>query len=178
MEIGIARIYATALFEAADDNGSVDEVKDELIQLDKIFEKEKDFDKLMINPAISNASKKEMMKEIFEGKISKEVLSFLCILIDKNRQYNFHNIVRQYCDIFDEETGIGEGVIYSAVKLTDAQMKKFQEETGRLLQKNVMLRNKVDTSLIGGVKIFVDGKIVDASLRSRLDKLAEQIKNS
>ncbi|NLD11251.1 MAG: ATP synthase F1 subunit delta, partial [Clostridiales bacterium] len=86
--------------------------------------------------------------------------------------------VRQYCDIFDEETGIGEGVIYSAVKLTDAQMKKFQEETGRFLQKNVMLRNKVDTSLIGGVKIFVDGKIVDASLRSRLDKLAEQIKNS
>jgi F-type H+-transporting ATPase subunit delta len=178
MEIGIAMIYARALYGAADDIGRVEEVREEILQLDEIFKKEKAFDKLMLNPAISNASKKEMIKEIFGGKVLEEVLSFLCILIDKGRVYGYHNIVRQYCKIVDEETGVGEGTIYSAVELPDEQRQKFEDEADRLLRKKVKLRNKVDTSLIGGVKIFVDGKIIDASLRTKLDKLAEQIKNS
>jgi F-type H+-transporting ATPase subunit delta len=178
MEIGIAMIYARALYGAADDIGRVEEVREEILQLDEIFKKEKAFDKLMLNPAISNASKKEMIKEIFGGKVLEEVLSFLCILIDKGRVYGYHNIVRQYCKIVDEETGVGEGIIYSAVELPDEQRQKFEDEADRLLRKKVKLRNKVDTSLIGGVKIFVDGKIIDASLRTKLDKLAEQIKNS
>jgi F-type H+-transporting ATPase subunit delta len=178
MEIGIAMIYARALYGAADDIGRVEEVREEILQLDEIFKKEKAFDKLMLNPAISNASKKEMIKEIFGGRVLEEVLSFLCILIDKGRVYGYHNIVRQYCKIVDEETGVGEGTVYSAVELPEEQRQKFEDEAGKLLRKKVKLRNKVDTSLIGGVKIFVDGKIIDASLRTKLDKLAEQIKNS
>lgn len=178
MELGVAMIYARALYGAADDIGRVEEVKEEITELDKIFRNEKDFDKLMLNPAISHASKKEMMRKILEGKVLEEVLSFICILIDKGRLYGYHNIVRQYCNIVDEEMGVGEGVIYSATELSNSQIEKFEEEAGKLLRKKVKLRNKIDTNLIGGVKIFVDGKIVDASLRTQLDRLADRIKNS
>jgi F0F1-type ATP synthase delta subunit len=61
------------------------------------------------------------------------------------------------------------------VPLTAAQVAKFEEETGKLLSKNVELVNETDHALIGGVSIFIDGKHIDASIRRRLDDLREQI---
>ena len=55
--------------------------------------------------------------------------------------------------------------------LSDEQMKKFEEDAGKLLSKKVKLHNEIDKTIIGGVRLLVDGKQIDASLRSRLDEL-------
>ena len=68
------------------------------------------------------------------------------------------------------------GKIYSARPLSEAQLTKFEEETGALLREKVQLKNKVDPSLLGGVKIMVDGKLIDASLRSQLKALEDKMK--
>ena len=178
MEIEVAMTYARALYDAAEDLGHVEEVQEEIIALDKIFREEHGLRAVMHNPAFSRSQKKETMRTIFEGRVHEEVVKFLCILIDKNRYYDFHGIVREYRRIWDEEQGIGFGMIYSAVPLTEEQIHKFEGQAEKLLRKKIELHNRVDTSLIGGVRLFIDGKLIDASISKKLERMAETIRNS
>ena len=178
MELEVAMVYARALYDAASDLGHVEEVQDEIIQIDHIFREQEDFQKILRNPAVSRGQKKDMLKNIFEGRVLPEVLNFLYILMDKNRYYDFHGIVREYRWIADQEMGVGFGLIYSAVPLSEEQIARFEEQAGTLLRKKIKLQNRVDESLIGGVRLFVDGKMIDASLSSRLEKMADRIRNS
>ena len=86
--------------------------------------------------------------------------------------YSFRN---ECLNIKTEGYYDGSKLIISVMPLSDDQMKKFEKDASDLLQKNVRLRNEIDTSLIGGVKLLVDGKLIDASLRSRLDDLRRRI---
>ena len=85
--------------------------------------------------------------------------------------------MKAYRLLYEKEEGYSYGTIYSAVKLQDEQLKKFEEQTSNLLRENVKLENEIDASLIGGIKILIDGKVIDASLRKRLEDLGSSIIN-
>jgi len=175
MELEIAMTYAQALFGAAKDLDRIDEIKDEINGINDIFSKEKSFYELMTNPALPTEKKKKILAAVFDGRVSTEVMSFMYILLDKGRFFYFGKIVSEYKKLKDNYYGVGKGVIYSVMPLSDDQMKKFEKDASDLLHKNVRLRNEIDTNLIGGVKLLVDGKLIDASLRSRLDDLRRRI---
>ncbi len=178
MELGVAMTYAEALYGAARDLGHISEVSEEIVQIDRIVRNNTDLTEFMINPAVPLVHKKEVIKNVFDGKVLPETMNFLCILLDKNRYYDFHAIVREYQKIEENEMGVADGVIYSVVPLTEEQLNSFNQQASGLLHKKVKLRNKIDRSLIGGVKLFVDGKLIDASMSSRLEKLADRIRNN
>lgn len=176
MELMIAMTYGKALFDAAVELNKIDEIKEEIDQIDIILKHEQDFVSLLCNPAIPVKKKKGMIRNVFEGRVCEEVLSFLYILIDKDRMFHYHRIVKEYLRLMDEHLGEAYGKIYSAVPLTEKQIARFELETGKLLKEKVKLKNKIDKSLLGGVKIMVDGKLIDASLRSRLKVLERKVK--
>jgi ATP synthase F1 delta subunit len=140
-----------------------------------IFQAEPDFYEFVNSPVLSKIKKKEAIENIFKGRISSEVLNFLYILIDKRRTRNFGKIVDQYQIIVDDTEGVSPGEIYSVEPLTEEQLLAFEEKTGKLLRKNVKLENKIDTSLLGGVKVLIEGKIIDASIKKRLSDIREAI---
>lgn len=176
MELEVAMVYAEALYGAAKDSGHVNEVREELTQIDDAIRGNDEFREVFMNPGISVADKKEILKNVFEGKVLDETMNFLYILVDKHRMYGFHDMVRQYRTLMDKAEGIGEGIIYSAFPLTEEQHRKFEKETGRLFQKTIHLENRVDKKLLGGVRLFVDGKMIDASAQRKLEELANKIK--
>ena len=176
MELMIAMTYGRALFDAAVELDKIDEIKEEIDQIDGILKKEQDDVSLLCNPAIPVIKKKAMIRNVFKGRVSKEVLSFLYILIDKDRMFHYHRIVKEYLKLMDEYRGEAYGKIYSAVPLSPEQLVKFEAEAGKLLREKVKLRNKIDRSLLGGVKVLVDGKLIDASLRACLNDLDYKLK--
>lgn len=176
MELIVAMTYGKALFDAALELDKLDEIKEEIDQIDRILKHEQDFVGLLCNPAIPVIKKKTMIRNIFEGRVGEEVLSFLYILIDKNRMFYYHKIVKEYLRLTDEYYGEAYGKIYSAVPLSPQQLMQFEEETGKLLRERVKLKNKIDPELLGGVKIMVGGKLIDASLRTGLEGLAQKVK--
>jgi ATP synthase F1 delta subunit len=97
------------------------------------------------------------------------------ILTDKRRIGAFHGIVKAYHALVNAELGVSVGTVYSAVPLSDDRRARLEEETGRLLNRSVRLENLTDEGVIGGVKIFIEGKLIDASVRKRLDTLKEQL---
>jgi ATP synthase F1 delta subunit len=171
----VAMTYGTALYEAARDVGKVEAIAEELTALDQIFKGEQAFFDLIRNPGVDAAGKKKSISNVFEGRVADELLNFLFILIDKRRIGQFSAIVKAYHKQVDDNLGVSAGTAYSAMPLDAARLRRFEEETGKLLKKNVRLENMIDTELIGGVKILIEGKLIDASIKKRLSSLKEQL---
>jgi len=177
-ELTVEITYGKALFEAAKDVDKVDQILEELKAISGIFNQEPDFYEFFITPVISGPEKKKVIENIFAGRISGEMYNFLLVLIDKRRTASYSRIVREYQKLVDGKHGLSVGTIISVESLTDDQLNSFEEKTGNLLKKNVKLANKVDPSILGGVKIFIEGKVIDASIRKQLQDLEGRIKQA
>lgn len=174
-ELTVDLTYGEALMGAARETGKEKLILDEAQQILDIMSKEPDFNAFINYPAISADEKKETLKNIFEGKICEELLNFLCILVDKRRTMNFERIIKVYRGLIEKEEGVSYGTVYSVVKLSEDRIIDLEEQTSRLLQTKVKLTNELDPKLMAGIKILVDGKIIDASYRKKFDELASQM---
>lgn len=175
MELVVAMTYGKALFDAAKELDKLKVIEDEVTQIDQILKKEEAYVSLLQNPAVPLAKKKQMIRNVFEGKVQQEVLSLLYILVDRGRMNYYHYIVKEYLHLYDAERGDAYGKVYSTVPLTEEQMNKIALETGALLKKKILLKNEIDSSLIGGIKVAVDGKLIDASFSSQLKNLCDRV---
>lgn len=176
MELAVVKVYGRALYEAAGELDMIDDIKSETEQINSIFREEEEFYQLLINPSVSCANKKQMLENVFEGRISEPSLSFLYILADKGRLHYYEEIYREFDRLVRDGEGIDEGTVYSAQPLTTEQISKLEVETGKLLAKRIKLKNEIDSEIIGGVKIMASDKMIDASIRSGLNRLLSQLK--
>ena len=174
-ELAVDLTYGTALVEAAREVGKENQILEEAQAVVQLIEDEPDLHQFINYPGVSADEKKEVLKNIFEGRIYEELLNFLYILVDKRRTMNFGRIIKVYKSLVEREEGVSYGTVYSVVKLSDERMAELEEQTSKLLQMNVKLENELDPSLLAGFKILVEGKIIDASYRKKFDELASQM---
>lgn len=174
-ELAVDLTYGTALMEAARELGKEDQILEEAQAVVQLIEDEPDLHQFINYPGVSADEKKEVLKNIFEGRICEELLNFLYILVDKRRTMNFGRIVKVYKSLIEKEEGVSYGTVYSVVKLSDDRLAELEKQTSELLQMNVKLENELDPRLLAGFKILVEGKIIDASYRKRFDELASQM---
>jgi ATP synthase F1 delta subunit len=175
-ELTVDLTYGTALYEAAKDTGKVELIMNEADAVLEIFKSEPELFDFINYPAISAIEKKDVLEKIFGGKISEELLNFICILVDKRRSANFEKMIKVYKKLMEKEEGLSYGTVYSVKPLSQERMKELEEEASKLFGANVRLTNEIDPKLMGGIKILVEGKIIDASIRTKFDELGSQIK--
>ncbi|MDD3167950.1 MAG: ATP synthase F1 subunit delta [Eubacteriales bacterium] len=175
-ELTVDMTYGKALFEAASDCNKMGIILEEALELLEILEQNPDFSEFIKTPVISAAEKKLAIQKIFSGKICDELLNLLFILIDKRRAGALKTIVKRYQYLMDESNGFSIGTIFSVNPLSREQLSVFEEKTGKLIRKNVKLENKTNSAIIGGVRIFIEGKVIDATIRKRLNNLSESLK--
>lgn len=174
-ELTVDLTYGNALYMAAKELGKVVPILEESAELLALLENEPDLLAFLNTPAISAREKKAVILKIFDGKLCDELLNLLCILIDKGRTRHFARIIGTYKDLLHKEAGFSYGEILSVKPLSAERLVKFEEEVGKLLGSKVKLENKVDVGLIGGIKVYVDGKVIDASVKGRLKDLRGMI---
>ncbi len=174
-ELNVGTVYGHALFQVASEMDRKETILEEAEAILKIMKEEEKFSQLLESPAISVVSKKSVIKSVFEGHISQEMINFCYIMIDKRRFQHFSKAIKAYKEYYDRQEGFAYGEIYSVKELSPEKIEAFERETSKLLQKNIKLKNQLDKKLIGGVKILIDGKILDASIRKRLEDIAVDI---
>lgn len=174
-ELTVDITYGQALYSAAADLDKTEEMLAEGKELVKIIGDIPEFKEFLSTPIIAAGKKKESIRKIFEGKVSQEMLNFMYVLIDKSRAGHFERIIKQFEKLIDENKGFSLGTIFSIKPLSDGQLESFEKETGKLLRKQIRLENKVDKNLIGGVRIFIEGKVIDASIQRKLMNLRENL---
>lgn len=177
-ELTVETTYGKALYDVAVELEKVNPILEEITAIKQLFQQEPEFYELINTPVMAGSEKKQLVEAVLGNRISAEILNFLFVLIDKRRTRNFGKIVDQYQHYLEESKGLSTGVIYSMETLSDEQISGFEEKAGKLLRKNVNLENKLDASLMGGIKIMIEGKIIDASIRKRLEDLEGSIRHA
>lgn len=175
-ELMVETVYAQALYDVAKEICKEETILSEITQIKDLLIKNDLFFEFLKTPIIEEKNKKDALEDIFTGKISKETLNFMYILIDKRRAYKFLKIADMYANLLNESKNISTGTIFSAVNLSNDQIKDFEEKVSCLIGKKVKLKNIKDTSILGGVKIFVEGKVIDATIKKRLTDLEQNLK--
>ena len=177
-ELTVDLTYGSALYEAAEDVGKRDEIAKNADWVLEVLRDNPDLQNFINYPAISAREKKETIEKIFDGNVCEEFLNFLYVLIDKGRTMHLAKIIKVYKSLMEKEEGYSYGTVYSVVPLDKKRIEELEQDVSKLLQMNVRLTNEIDPKLIGGVKLLVEGKLIDASVRKRFDDLSSQIRMS
>ena len=129
----------------------------------------------MSSPGISKNERLDSVKAAFEGRIPEYVLSFVQLLCERSRVRAFDDCLNEYEQLYNASKQISEAYVTSAVELTDDEKKKLKLKLEKMSGKSLILKCTVDKSVLGGVIVKMDGKIMDGSLKHRLEEVKEVI---
>lgn len=169
--------YASSLFDVGLERGKIEEFYGELEAINNIFNIEEKLFQIFIHPRISKDEKKSLVYEIFGKRISNELLNFLYIIVDKGREKNLFEISDEYKNIYDTHKGIVDVTAVTAIPMEEKAIDKLQVVLGNKLNKKIRLNNEVDKTVIGGVLLKMNQKIIDNTLISQLKSMEDLIKN-
>jgi F-type H+-transporting ATPase subunit delta len=169
-----ARVYAEALFDVAKDKGKLDAIRDELGQFVEAVDGNRELQVFFFSPYFSSAEKVAGLKRAVSDA-DAELLNFLELLIEKQRMPEIFRIRRQLDELWKQENKRIDVTVTSAVTLEPAVVEKVGEEIERQTGQKVDLSSRVDAEILGGIVLQVGNKVLDASIRSRLEKLRKSV---
>ena len=170
----VARVYAEALFDVAKEKGRLDEIGEQLGEFVDALEGDHDLQVFFFSPYFSSAEKVGGLKRAIDGA-DPELVNFLELLIEKNRMTEIFRIRRQFEQLWKQENKRIDVTVTSAVELDPAVVKRIGEEIERQTGRKVELASRVDDDILGGIVLQVGNMVLDASIRSRLEKLKKSV---
>ena len=172
----VSQTYGEALFEVAMEEQKTDIFLEEALVFLTTLEQNPELDKLMKHPKISKLEKEQVMDNVFKNQVSDEMLGFVKLVVKKERYNELPKIFRYLVDRIKEEKKIGIAYVTTAVELSDAKKENVEN---RLLQttqyKTMEMHYAVDESLIGGMVIRIKDRVVDSSVRTKLEEMKKQL---
>ena len=174
----IAATYAQALYDLAKDENLTEAILTQLQALQEGFSAEPDFLRLLSTPGLSKEERCRIVDASFREKVHTYVLSFIKILVEKGYVRHFADCCKAYKTLYNADHGILPVLAVTAVALNDTQKQKLTTKLETITGKTVELENRVDASVLGGVRLDYDGKRVDGTVQNRLDTIAGLLKNT
>ena len=174
----VARRYAEAFFSIAREAGKIDDYQNELGKIVQTIEEVADLKQYFAHPLSPTKDKKEIAKQLFASEVSSVTLNFLLLVLDKKRQTYLELIYKEYVDMADESRNIKKAELISAMAVSDEDIQTLSETLSKSTGKTIQLKLSVDPSMIGGVKIRMGDKIIDASVAKKLEMLKKNLKTA
>ncbi|TCO78799.1 F0F1 ATP synthase subunit delta [Marinisporobacter balticus] len=171
----VSKTYASALFEVANENNQLDQLREELTFVLEMFEKHPEFYRFYITPQISKEEKKQVLQELFKSHLSIEVLNFLKIILDKRRTHDLKRIVNKYVQFVNDHNNIVEGIITTVIPLENKNKEHLENKLSNMTGKKIQLKNEIDPSIIGGILVRIGDKVIDGTIQSRLNELQKDL---
>ncbi|MCE5322660.1 F0F1 ATP synthase subunit delta [bacterium] len=175
IEPRIVRRYASALFGAAVKMDAVDRVESDLGLVSYVFETSPRLMESIESPMIPSSKKHEIIKDIFANKVHQITLTYLDLLIDKQREGAIGQTESEYIRLANEARGILAVEVISAVRLSEAEEAALVAKLSKVTGKSIHLEKHVDPEIIGGLKVRMGDKVIDGSIKGQLDALKEKM---
>jgi len=174
-ETTVARSYAEALFELARAEDATELYAAELGQIVHLLESEADFRAFLETPRIDPRQKKQVLRDVFEGKIPERLLRFLLVVVDKRRQRVLPEIAIEFDKLVDRQLGRLQVDVTTAAEPDAKAEANIRKQLDRLFGMEVLPRFRTDPRIIGGVVVRVGDRIMDGSIRHRLQRLRRSL---
>lgn len=172
----VSKTYGEALFEVAVEEGTVDSLMEEVEAVLAIFRANEEYVKLLNHPKIPVEEKISLLEAAFKDKASNQLVGLLTTTVEKGRFAEVEDILEYFETQVLEYKKIGIAYVTSAVALNDAEKANVEK---RLLEttsyETVRIQYNVDASLIGGIVIKIGDRVVDSSIRTKLNNMAKEL---
>jgi F-type H+-transporting ATPase subunit delta len=178
-EGGLAGRYANALFELAQDQKAIDAVSADLASLRRALETSADLSRLVRSPVFSAADHAKALKAILD-KMGANALTakFVLLLAGKRRLFVLLQIISAYERLVARSRGETEAEVTAARALSEGEITELKAVLKSKLGKEPRLHAKVDPTLLGGLVVKVGSRMIDSSLRTKLDGLRSAMKGN
>ncbi len=177
-DILAANRYAQALFEIARATHKDEEIEAELCAFSDALKSSPELEKALNNPGFKNEQKRKFLLKLYQERnheIYETLLNFFSVLFEKNRFNLIHDIAVSFKRIADEAQGQGTAEIRTAVPLGTRDEETIVRKLEQIAGYKIAVKKEVDPSLIGGVVIKVRNKIIDGSVKYKIDILKKEL---
>lgn len=165
--------YAEALFEAAKEKDELEGVLEDLRDFNAALEESEELRLFFYGGQIPEREKRKAIDALTEG-MSLSTRNFLKVLSDNGREEILYEVLLRYEELVKEHLGRIEVEVTTAVELSEENLNRLKERLGRILEgREVILETRVDPDLLGGAVFRFGGKMMDGSVRGRLESLRE-----
>lgn len=169
----VGNVYGESLYTLAREENLSEQIGEELTALRGGFRQEPEFIRLLSSPSLTKVERCQILDDSFRGKVHPYVLNFLKILTEKGYMRHFGDCCKAYTAHFDQDNGIVRVTAVTAVALTDSQSARLTEKLSRSTGKQVILHNRVEPGVLGGVRLDYDGQRLDDTVSHHLDAVRE-----
>lgn len=174
---GVAGRYATALFELGVESKSLDQIEKDLGGFNKMLSDSDDLQRLVKSPVFSADDQLMSLTKIFEkAKFSGPAANLIKIAAKNRRLFAVPNMISAFNQLLSQHRGEVAADVVSAQPLEDTQMDDLKKALKKSLGKDVALNVRVDPSILGGLIVKVGSKMIDTSLRTKLNSLKIALK--
>src|ERR1700735_4833279 len=170
---GVAGRYASALFSLAQDERQADSVADALTRFDALITESPDLQRVVRSPVFSAADQLKALDAILaQAQISGVAANFVRLVTTKRRLYFIREMIADYRKLYDKSRGVTRAEVTSAAPLTDANVAALKDSLRAASGgREVDLDTKVDPSIIGGLIVKLGSRMVDGSLKTKLNAI-------
>lgn len=170
----IARVYAEALFEVAKEKDKLDRIHDELDQFAAALNEDRELQVFFFSPYFSTAEKQDGIGRAVSDA-DPEFVNFLNLLAEKHRMPLIFRVQRQFEQRYKQENRKLDVTVTSAVELDPEIVERVGKEIEKQTDRSVELQSNVDADILGGIVLQVGNRVLDASIRNRLEKLRRSV---
>lgn len=171
-----AKTYGDSLFELALEENKLEMLMDEAEFVLKVLAENEDLLKLMTHPKISKEEKEQIIENIFKSKVSDEMTGFLLIVNKKGRFKEINGTLEHFVAKVKEYKKIGVAFVSTAVELKQQQKEALEKKLLETTEYETMEMNyTTDSSLIGGMIIRIGDRVVDSSIKHKLNDLTRDL---
>ena len=172
----VSKVYGDAYVSVVSDKNNLIDALEEIKLLKNILLKNDEIIELLDSPKLDDEEKTAFIKGIFENHISVDSLGFLLTVIEKKRQAELLPIVDYVIDCIKELLLIGKATITTALELDDAKKERIVDELLKTSHyKSLEVEYVVDNSIIGGIVIRIGDRVVDSSVKTRIEKMRKML---
>jgi F-type H+-transporting ATPase subunit delta len=176
---GVSGRYATALFELARDEKSIDAVRADLDRFDALLGESADFKRLVRSPVFSAKAQLTALSAVLDkAGISGISANFLKVLTRNRRLFAISDVTRAFRALVAKFKGEATADVTVAERLSDSNLDFLKTALKSVTGKDVALNVKVDPSIIGGLVVKLGSRMVDSSLRTKLNSIKHAMKEA
>jgi F-type H+-transporting ATPase subunit delta len=170
-----AELYGGSLYDLAVEENAAAAMLEELDGIRKIFKENPDYVRLLSEPSIPKAERLSLIDQAFDGQVHPYVNNFMKVLCKEGLIRELYGCIAQFRSRFYKDQNIAEATVTSAVPLSEKQISALQAKLEKLSGKTILLQQKVDAGVIGGLRVEVDGKQFDGTVENRISTVRRKV---
>ncbi len=175
MENSLSGRYASAVFHLAQEENKIVEYLQEAKLVLKLLDENPKYLLVLDSTLITKEEKCSMLDKAFLHSLSPHMISFLKIILKNGRIRQTKDILEEFVSLCHSAQGVLEGIVYTVHPLQEQQISALERVVAQRVKKQVVLKNRLDHRLLGGVKIVIGDVVLDDSIFHRMEELKKSL---